>query len=165
MAPKLISVRQPRLHEVIGNDFVIAGHGTGFEATVLWDVLDAHDNTLGSGLVSGVGSLGWIRDFGNTVSLSSPTIRGAQVMLRVYGSDPSGLDPPGSDLNTIQLTLFTDLSAFRLYEVESGDTLSAIAASQGHNTTVDDIVKANPDRILNPDLIYPKQVFRIPLFR
>ncbi|WP_026819294.1 LysM peptidoglycan-binding domain-containing protein [Arthrobacter castelli] len=168
MVPNLIWLRQPQQHDLVGNDFVIAGHGATFESliyipSVEWDVLDGHGNTLGSGRVTDVGSLSRISDFTNTVSLSGPTIRGAEVMLRLYGYIPLDLDPPGTDVNIVRVTLFSNLIAFRLYEVESGDTLSAIAASQGHNTTVDDIVKANPDRIHDPDLIYPGQVFRIPL--
>lgn len=167
--PGLIWLRQPQPHDLIGNSFVIAGNGATFESliytpSVEWDVLDAHGNALGTGQFTGVGTLGRIRDFTNTVSLSGPTLRGVQVMLRAYGYIPLDLDPPGTDLNTIRLTLFTDLVASRLYEVQSGDTLTAIANNQGHNTTVDDVVKANPDRILDPDLIHPGQVFRIPLF-
>ena len=37
---RLIEVRQPREHDVIGRRFTIAGFGTGFEATVLWRVTD-----------------------------------------------------------------------------------------------------------------------------
>ena len=36
---RLIEVRQPREHDVIGRRFTIAGFGSGFEATVLWRVL------------------------------------------------------------------------------------------------------------------------------
>lgn len=63
-------------------------------------------------------------------------------MLRVYGYSPLELDPSGNDLNTVHLTLSTDLIAFRLYEVQSEDRLTGIANDQRHNTTVDDIVKA-----------------------
>ena len=44
-----------------------------------------------------------------------------------------------------------------------GDNLTKIAREQGQNTTADDIFQANRDRISNPNLIFPGQVFRVPL--
>jgi LysM repeat protein len=85
------------------------------------------------------------------------------VTLQVFGEDASGIHPPGSDLNVVPVTVFTGLEGFRLYEVISGDSLSKIAREQGLKTTTDDIFQANRDRISNPDLIFPGQVFRIPL--
>ncbi|MDP9999739.1 nucleoid-associated protein YgaU [Pseudarthrobacter sulfonivorans] len=35
--------------------------------------------------------------------------------------------------------------------------------SRVKNTTVEDVFQANRDRINNPDLIFPGQIFRIPL--
>jgi nucleoid-associated protein YgaU len=55
------------------------------------------------------------------------------------------------------------LEGFRLYEVQAGDNLTKIAREQGQNTTVEDIFQANRDRINNPNLIFPGQIFRIPL--
>ena len=46
---RLIEVRQPREHDVIGRRFTIAGFGTGFEATVLWRVLDDDGTPLAEG--------------------------------------------------------------------------------------------------------------------
>jgi nucleoid-associated protein YgaU len=163
VAPRLIEVRQPQPNDVIGKKFVIAGHGTGFEAVVRWKVLDSAGHTLGSGNIQGAGSMGVIRDFGNTVTLGTTSARGAHVTLQVFGDDPSGLHPPGPDLNIIHVTLFTSLDGFKLYEVKGGDNLTRIAQQQGQNTTANDIFEANRDRISNPDLIFPGQVFRIPL--
>ena len=163
VSPRLIEVRQPRQNDVIGKKFVIAGYGTGFEATVHWRVLDDTGQPLGGGNLQGVGSMGVIHDFGNTVTLGNTPARGAHVTLQVFGDDASGIHPPGPDLNIVHATLFTSLEGFRLYEVKSGDNLTMIAQQQGQNTTVDDIFQANRDRISNPNLIFPGQVFRIPL--
>ena len=84
-------------------------------------------------------------------------------MLQVFGDDPSGMHPPGTDLNVVPVTVFTALEGFRLHEVASGDNLTKIAREQGQNTTADDIFQANRDRISNPNLIFPGQVFRVPL--
>lgn len=163
MAPRLIEVRQPKSNDVVGRDFTIAGFGTGFEATVLWRVLDAAGHIIATGNIQGAGSMGVIRDFGHQVSLGGFTARAAHMMLQVFGEDASGMNPPGTDLNVVPVTVFTGLEGFRLYEVVSGDNLTKIARDQGQNTTADDIFQANRDRISNPNLIFPGQVFRIPL--
>lgn len=162
-APRLIEVRQPRQHDVIGKSFEIAGFGTGFEAVVLWKVLDNAGHSLGSGNIHGAGSMGVIHDFGNAVTLGSTPARGAHVTLQVFGDDPSGIHPPGPDLNLVRVTLFTGLAGFRLYEVKSGDNLTKIALQQGQNTTANDIFEANRDHVVNANLIYPGQILRIPL--
>ncbi|WP_133159041.1 LysM peptidoglycan-binding domain-containing protein [Arthrobacter glacialis] len=163
VAPRLIEIRQPRHNDVIGKAFVIAGFGTGFEAVVLWKVLDNAGHTLGSGNIHGAGSMGVIHDFGNVVTLGNTPARGAHVTLQVFGDDPSGIHPPGPDLNLVRVTLFTALAGFKLYEVKSGDNLTKIAAQQGQNTTATDIFDANRDTIVNPNLIFPGQIFRVPL--
>jgi hypothetical protein len=161
---RLIEVRQPREHDVIGRRFTIAGFGTGFEATVLWRVLGEDGNPLAEGLVQGVGSMGVIEDFGHDVRLpSSVSARGDHVVLQVFGDDPSGERPPGTDLNEVRVTLFTGLQGFRLHEVIRGDTLSEIARDVGQNTRFQDIFEANRDILTDPDEIVPGQVLRVPL--
>ena len=161
---RLIEVRQPREHDVIGRRFTIAGFGTGFEATVLWRVLDDDGTPLAEGLVSGVGSMGVIEDFGHDVALpSSVSARGAHVVLQVFGDDPSGENPPGTDLNEVRVTLFTGLRGWRLHEVIRGDTLSEIARDVGENIRFQDVFEANRDLLTDPDEIVPGQVLRVPL--
>jgi len=163
MALRLIEVRQPREHDLIGQRFIIAGFGTGFEATILWRVLGEHGATIGEGSVVGGGSMGVLDDFGHEVALGGAQFRGAHVLLQVFGDDPSGQHSPGLDLNQIRVTLFTELQGWKLYEVRSGDNLIKIAREQGQHTTADDIFEANRDKITNPNVIYPGQVFRVPL--
>jgi hypothetical protein len=159
---RLIEVRQPAEHDVIGPTFTIAGFGTGFEATVLWRLVG--QDVLGEGRIDGVGSMGVLDDFGHDVSLDpSVSARGAHVTLQVFGDDPSGQHPPGPDLNEIRVTLFSDLQGWKLYEVRAGDTLSAIARNEGQNTRAGDIFEANRDILTDPDLIRPGQVLRVPL--
>jgi nucleoid-associated protein YgaU len=156
-------MRQPKPNDVIGMDFTIAGFGTGFEATVLWQLLDMNGQSVAHGNIQGAGSMGVIRDFGHQVSVGGYTARGTPMTLQVFGEDASGIHPPGTDLNLLPVTLFTALEGFKLYEVQAGDNLTKIAREQGQNTTVEDIVQANRDRINNPNLIFPGQIFRIPL--
>jgi hypothetical protein len=162
---RLIEVRQPRQHDLIAGTFSLAGFGTGFEATVLWRVLEADGDVLGEGLVKGVGSMGVIDDFGHDVSLpDAVSARGAHVLLEVFGDDPSGEHPPGTDLNQVHVTLFTGLRGWRLHEVVRGDTIAKIARDDGQDTRVGDVVEANRDTVTNPDRIFPGQVLRVPLF-
>ncbi|WP_208786577.1 LysM peptidoglycan-binding domain-containing protein [[Micrococcus luteus] ATCC 49442] len=163
MAPRLIEVRQPKPNDVIGSAFTVAGFGTGFEATVLWQLLDKNGQSVARGNIQGAGSMGVILDFGHQVSVGGYTARAAHMTLQVFGEDASGIHPPGTDLNLVPVTLFTALDGFKLYEVQPGDTLTRIAREQGQNTTVEDVFQANRDRINNPDLIFPGQIFRIPL--
>ena len=163
MAPRLIEVRQPKPNDLIGREFTIAGYGTGFETSVLWRLLDTAGQTVAAGNIQGAGGMGIIRDFGHQVSLGGYVARAAHLTLQVFGEDASGIHPPGPDLNVVPVTVFTALEGFRLYEVMSGDSLAKIAREQGQNTMTDDAFQANRDRISNPDLIFPGQVFRIPL--
>ena len=159
---RLIEVRQPAEHDVIGPTFTIAGFGTGFEATVLWRLIS--QDVLGEGNIDGAGSMGLLDDFGQNVSLGpSVSGRGEHVTLQVFGDDPSGEHPPGPDLNEIHVTLFSDLKGWKLYEVRQGDTLSAIARNEGQNTRSADIFEANRDVLTDPDRIRPGQVLRVPL--
>ncbi len=159
---RLIAVRQPAEHDVIGSTFTIAGFGTGFEATVLWRLVGR--DVLGEGRIDGVGSMGVLDDFGHDVSLGpAVSARGAHVTLQVFGDDPSGQHPPGPDLNEIRVTLFSHLQGWKLYEVQRGDTLGAIARNEGQNTRAGDIFEANRDVLTDPDLIRPGQVLRVPL--
>ena len=161
---RLIEVRQPRPHDLIGRRFTIAGFGTGFEATVLWRVLGEEGTPLAEGLVEGAGSMGVVDDFCQEVLLpGSVSARGAHVVLQVFGDDPSGENPPGTDLNEVPVTLFTGLSGWRLHEVVRGDTLSEIARDVGQNTRFTDVFEANRDLLTDPDEIVPGQILRVPL--
>src|ERR1700712_382035 len=79
MAPRLIEVRQPKPNDVIGRDFTVAGFGTGFEAVVLWQLLDMDGQNVAQGNIQGAGSMGVIRDFGHGVSVGGYTARAAHM--------------------------------------------------------------------------------------
>ena len=161
---RLIEVRQPRAHDIIGRRFTIAGFGTGFEATVLWRVLGEDGTPLAEGLVQGAGSMGVLQDFGHDVLLPrSVSARGDHVVLQVFGEDASGENPPGTDLNEVRVTLFTGLRGWRLHEVIRGDTLSEIARDVGESIRFQDVFESNRDILTDPDVIVPGQVLRVPL--
>jgi hypothetical protein len=55
-ALRLIEVRQPHEHDVVGRRFTGAGPGSGFEPTMLWRVLGVDGTPLAEGPVQGAGS-------------------------------------------------------------------------------------------------------------
>jgi nucleoid-associated protein YgaU len=165
MAVKLIELRQPRPNDLIAETFVVAGFASGFEGVVLWRVLDDEGATLGDGNIKGAGSMGVARHFADTLSINGPGERGKRVTLQVFGEDASGEHPPGTDLNQVPLTLFSDLDGFTLHEVVPGDNLTRIAAEVGFGgSTADDVFAANRDQLSQPNLIFPGQVLRVPVF-
>lgn len=156
MAPRPFEVRQPQPNDVKGSDFTVAGFRTGFEATVLWQLLDKDGQSEAQGNIQGTGFMGVIRDFGHQGSVGGYTARAAQMTLQVFGDGPFGIHPPGTDLDLVPVTLSTALEGFRLYEVVAGDTLTKVAREHGPNPTVEDVFSANRDRINNPDLIFSR---------
>ena len=162
---RLIEVRQPREHDVIGRRFPIAGFGSGFEATVLWRVLGEDGDALAEGLVQGVGSNGVIQDFGQEVRLpASVSARGAHV-------DPAGLrgrrlrrEPTGHRSQRgprHPVHRPAGLAAAR------GDPrrhpLGDRAGRRGEHDASSDVFEANRDILTDPDEIVPGQVLRVPL--
>jgi hypothetical protein len=55
---RLIEVRQPQQQDAIGRTFTIAGSGTGFEATVLWRLIESDGDVLGEDGSTGLGRWG-----------------------------------------------------------------------------------------------------------
>src|SRR4051812_35618832 len=155
MGLRLIEVRQPREFDLIGRAFIIAGFGTGFEASVMWQVLNEQGKVLGAGGIFGAGSMGILDDFGHEVTLYDESVRGAHVTLQVFGDDPSGQHPPGPDLNEIELTLFSTLTGWHLRETVHGDSLLSIAREFGEGVGPDDILEANRDQIDDPEDLRP----------
>lgn len=103
-------------------------------------MLEQDGVVLGEGLVKGVGSMGVVDAFGHDVSLfPSASARGAHVVLEVFGDNPSGQHPPGTDLNQVRVTLSPSLRGWRLHEVVRGDTLARIAHDYGQDTRVGDV--------------------------
>lgn len=162
---RLIEVREPRPHDLVGATFPIAGFGSGFEAVVLWRLLGPGGAVLGEGPVDGAGANGVVEHFAQQVSPDrAGSARGVHAVLQVFGEDASGEHPPGTDLNEVPVTVFTGLRGRRLHEVVRGDTLSAIARNEGEGTAVGDVFEANRDVLTDPDVIRPGQVLRVPLF-
>lgn len=87
---------------------------------------------------------------------------------RSYGTKTITVEQPAAkeEKATVSVTKERDAStapATKSYTVKKGDTLWAIAAKYyGSGAQYNKIYNANTDKISNPNLIYPGQVFTIP---
>jgi len=152
---------------LVGDRFVVAGIGAGFEGTIGIRLLGpsgavlAEDSAQSSGGGFGVG------DFSARVKLDDSPRAGTRITVQVFGDNPGLPDEgpsPGFDLRETEVICFPGSRGFLLYRVESGDTLTAIVRKVKAYTkvTVRQIVAANP-KIEDPDVIRTGWRLRIPI--
>lgn len=159
-----ITVRQPRPYDLVDDPVDVCGIGTGFEAVISARARDANGHQLA--LVSvHAGANGVLANYHTTLPLggvpSTP-----QGTLEVFEFSAKG---DGTELNKVSVlitfgrALIDPYHGFAQYTVQGGDTLSAIAQqSYGDGGQWRRIFEANRDQIVDPNLIFPGQVLRIP---
>jgi nucleoid-associated protein YgaU len=153
---------QPRANDIVGNPLLMAGMGGGFEGTIGIRVLDGdgalllETSTMASNLRSA-----WQA----TVDLPDPppTTWGVVLVHPGYGAD----EHPGSISVPVCFgaAVVADYRSHLRYVVQSGDTLSSIAAAQAglySGVGWEPIFEANRHVIADPDLIHPGMVLRLP---
>lgn len=161
-----VRVRQPAKDDLVGDSFVVAGFGAGFEGTIGLRVCNARGKVIGTGFAqSAAGGIG-IGEFQTTISLDTHPAAGSRLTLQVFGDNPGlpeGPDP-GFDLREVEVIHFPRMRGWLLYKVVRGDTLTSIVRDTRDfgRTTVKKIVAANP-RITDPDHIRVGWKLRIPL--
>lgn len=162
-----VRVRQPAKDDLVGDRFVVAGIGAGFEGTIGIRVLGPGGRVVAEDSAqSGGGGFG-VGEFSARVRLDRAPRAGTRLTVQVFGDNPGlpGEGPsPGFDLREVEVIYFPDLRGFLLYRVESGDTLTSIVRQVRPytRTTVAQVVAANP-RIDDPDVIRTGQRLRIPI--
>jgi len=157
-----IAVRQPQPHDLVNDPVAVCGVGTGFEGQFSALVRDGNGTELAQVSVMAGGSGSW-RNFH------------AELPIGIVPATPQGtlelFDPAqgGSQMFTVVVpivfgrALIDPYHGFAQHRVVVGDTLSAIAQqAYGDPALWPRIFEANRDQILNPDLIFPRQVLRIP---
>jgi phage tail protein X len=162
-----VRVRQPRADDLVGDRFVVAGVGAGFEGTVGIRVLGPRGKVVGEDSAQSSGGGFGNGDFSARVRLTDPPRAGTRLTVQAFGDNPGlpGEGPsPGFDLREVEVICFPDSRGFLLYRVESGDTLTAIVRKVKDFTsvTVKQVVAANP-RIEDPDVIIAGWRLRIPI--
>lgn len=162
-----VRVRQPEKNDLVGDRFVVAGIGAGFEGTIGIRVLGPGGRVVGEDSATSSGGGFGVGDFSARVKLDRQPRAGSRLTVQVFGDNPGLPDEgpsPGFDTREVEVIYFPDMRGFLLYRVESGDTLTGIVRSVRAftRTTVAQIVAANP-RIEDPDLIGTGWRLRIPI--
>jgi nucleoid-associated protein YgaU len=158
-----ISVRQPRPFDLVDDPVDVSGVGTGFEGVFAARVRDGNGTQLAQVTINAGGTGVWA-NYHTTLALGGvPTT--PQGTLEVFESSAKD----GSDINkvvvpiTFGTALINPYHGFTQDTVQNGDTLSAMAVRWYADATLfSRLFEANRDQIVNPNLIYPGQVLRIP---
>lgn len=158
-----ISVRQPRPFDLVDDPVAIAGVGTGFEGVFAARVRDGNGTQLAQVNINAGGTGTWANY--HTILALGVVPTTPQGTLEVFESSAKD----GSDINkvvvpiTFGAALISPYHGFAQDTVQIGDTLSALAQkSYGDATLWSRLFEANRDQVVNPNLIYPGQVLRIP---
>jgi LysM repeat protein len=165
MEPRMTNrIDQPREFDLVGNPILIAGVGTGFEATLQYRVHEGHDEVAGHFMAGG--GTGEHGQFQLQVDVSGASFTLDRLFVEIF--ELSAKD--GSEINkvTVPVILGTRIVdgyfGYREHTVKKGDTLWAIAqANYGKGSLFPRIVRANPNQISDPDKISPGQVLKIPI--
>ncbi len=159
-----IRIDQPRQFDLVGSPILIAGVGTGFEATLNYRIHEGHDEVTGYFNVGG--GTGEHDQYQLQVDVGGAAFALDRLFVEVY--EVSAAD--GSEINkvVVPVVLGTRIVpgyiGYREHVVVRGDTLWAIAqANYGNGNQFPLIVRANPNLITDPDLIFPGQVLKIPI--
>jgi len=157
-------IDQPRELDLVGNPVLVAGMGTGFEATLEFRISEGHDEVTGSFMVGG--GTGQHGQFQLQVDVSGAAFTLDRVFVEVFEISAKG----GSEINKVSVPVILGALivpgyiGYREHVVQGGDTLSAIAAANyGDASLFPRIVRANPSQISDQDLIFPGQVLRVPM--
>ena len=159
-----IRIDQPRAFDIVGNPILIGGIGTGFEATLSYRVHEGHDEVTGFFPVGG--GTGEHGQYQLQVDVAGAAFILDRVFVEVF--ELSAAD--GSEINKVIVPVIlgprivTNYIGYREHLVRPGDTLWAIAeVNYGNGIEFPSIVRANPNQITDPDLIFPGQVLKIPI--
>lgn len=157
-------IQQPRPFDLVGNPVLVGGIGTGFEATLQYRIHDGHGERTGFFNVGG--GTGEHGQFQLSVDLTGVAFQLDRLFVEVY--EESAQD--GSEINKVIVPVIygprivPGYIGYRLHLVKRGDTLSAIARDHyGDAKRFNDIVRANPTIISDPNRIFVGHVLKIPI--
>jgi nucleoid-associated protein YgaU len=159
----VITVRQPRPHDLVDDPVEVCGVGTGFEAVFAARVRDGNGNELAQVSITAGGTGIWGNYHAELPIGSIPAT--PQGTLEVYGFHAG----TGAEVNKVVVpivfgrALIDPYRGFAQHTVVAGNTLSGIAQQfYGNASRWPRIFEANRDQILNPDRIFPGQTLRVP---
>jgi LysM repeat protein len=158
-----ISVRQPQPFDLVDNPVDVCGVGTGFEGVFAARVRDGNGTQLVQVTINAGGTGVWANYHASLALGGIPST--PQGTLEVFESSAKD----GSDINkvvvpiTFGAALLDPYHGFAQDTVQAGDSLSAMAQRWYSDPNQwPRIFEANRNLIVNPNLIYPGQVLRIP---
>ncbi len=159
-----IRMDQPKRFDLVGNRVMIAGIGTGFEATINYRVHEGHDEVTGS--ISVGGGTGENAQFQVKANVGGAAFQLDRLFVEVF--EVSAED--GSEIHKVSKPVLLgarmvegDYIGYREHVVEQGETLSAIAQEHYGTSDFQPLVRANVHQIDDPDLIFPGQLIRVPI--
>ncbi len=157
-----IKVQQPEPFDIVDQRVLVAGVGTGFEATIDLRVRDGNAAQLARTFVN-TGGTGVLGNFQAAVDLpgAPPTAEG---FVEVFDAD--GDDVPGN-LVVVPVVFGENLVpsyyGFSLRTVVPDDTLSGIAQeAYGDASLYLNIFAANRNQVSDPNRIFAGQQLRVP---
>ncbi|MGH3090465.1 MAG: Gmad2 immunoglobulin-like domain-containing protein [Rubrobacteraceae bacterium] len=158
-----ISVRQPRPHDLVDDPVKVCGIGTGFEGVFHARVRDGKGAELKEVTIN-AGGTGILGNFQISINIpgAPSTARGTLEVFEVSQNDNSEINKRVVPI-VFGKVLIDPYHGFAQHEVESGETLSEIAAQfYGDPQRWRRIFAANRDQIEDPEVIVPGQALRIP---
>jgi hypothetical protein len=163
MTPPLISVRQPRAHDIVDDPVEVAGVGTGFEGTLQARVRNHAGDEIAQRHFQAGGTGIWGNFFFRIDVPGVPAhARGTLEVYEVSAEDGSEVEKRVIPI-VFGRALIDPYTGFAVHTVEPGDTLSAIADTfYGDASKFRIIFAANRNQLDDPDVIVPGQVLRIP---
>ena len=159
-----IRMDQPRRFDLVGNPVMIAGIGTGFEATINYRVHDGHDEV--TGFITVGGGTGEHAQFQVKARVGSAAFQLDRLFVEVFEVSPKD----GSEINKVSRPVLLGTRmvqgryiGYREHIVKAGQTLTKIARKHYGNSNIAPLLRANAHQIDDPDLIFPGQVIRVPI--
>ena len=157
-------IQQPHPFDLVGNPILISGIGSGFEATLNYRISDGHDER--SGFFNVGGGTGEHGQFQLAIDVAGANFKLDRLFVEIF--EISAKD--GSEINKVIVPVIygprivQGYFGYRLHEVVRGDTLSHIAQKNyGNPSRFNDIARANPTIVFDPDIILPGQILKIPI--
>lgn len=157
-------IQQPRPFDLVGNPILISGIASGFEATVNYRIHDGHDEREGFFNVGG--GTGEHAQFQLAVDVTGAGFLADRLFIEIFELSAKN----GSEINKVIVPVIygprivEGYFGYRLHEVVRGDTLAQIAEKNyGNPSRFNDILRANPTIISDPNIIFPGQVLKIPI--
>lgn len=161
-----IDLQQPQPFDLVSNQIQAAGQAVTFEANIQWQV--GLGTSQVSGFFQGGGGVS-VLQFQTTVDvggLAADVDAGVIAHLTLFEESPADGSVAFATSTPIILAerLFADYEGWQPYTIQTGDTLSGIAADRyGDASAFWHLREANADRISDPNRIFAGSQIRIPL--